>query len=126
VRRIASIGYAITCDQLIDDRITGGQAVNWPAGVNPDEAEKESDYPKDIWKDAANRWDAQTADQKQTFRDAATASMVQGINTALGSLESFATKEGFLASFGVIDLLFGALAIGTAFKLGSGETLRKA
>jgi hypothetical protein len=112
---------AYIADQLISDRMRNGQAVNWPAGVNPDEAESEGDYPKDIWTDAKSRWEAMSAQNQSAYRDTAAAALVANFNNSIGAIRSEITSEGFFQSFGAMDLLFGALALATAFRLGSSE-----
>jgi len=108
-------------DQLIEQRQAEGKTIAWPAGVNPDEAEMESDYPADVWKDAASRWKAMKADEQAAFAKQSSEAMAQDINTMMAGLGSEMRQEGFVQSFGLMDILFGVLAIGTAFKVGSGS-----
>lgn len=107
-------------DRLIEDRQNSGQFVTWPAGVNPDEANKQSDYPPEIWKDAAARWDAMSSPARSEYRDQAAASIAENYRSAVQSFTAQAKSEGFFQSFSLFDLLWGFLAIASAFRLGAG------
>jgi hypothetical protein len=108
-------------DQIIEEREKAGKTVKWPEGVNPEEAATEQEYPKDVWTDAAKRWKAMSPADRTKFRDDSAAYTIQQANAFLAAAKSQVRSEGFWSTFGVFDLIFGFLAIGTAFKLGSGD-----
>ena len=108
-------------DQLVKQRNDAGQKVNWPKDVEPEDAEKESDYPPEIWKDAAARWKVMSVDDQAKFAQQASVAIDQEIRQLMADITTHVKKRGFIESFGLMDLLFGALAIGTAFRVGSGS-----
>jgi hypothetical protein len=108
-------------DQLVVEKAKRGEHITWPAGVDPEEAERESDYPKQLWADAKARWTALTPQAKSDYRDNRAAFMAQQLKSTMSALQSEAASEGYIKSFDLFDLVFGLLAIATAFKVGSGE-----
>lgn len=102
---------------IADSRESGGERLNWPAGMDNTTAWAEDEFPADVWAEAERQWDARSIDAKQAFIDAeqrrADAVFNQAIQTA-------ATGEVFLSTFGLLDILFFILAIGTAFTVGAG------
>jgi hypothetical protein len=103
-------------DQLIQERVDAGKEVKWPDGKSSDDAESIKDYPKDIAKDVESRWKAMTPDAQRTYVDQTAAHIKSSMTAAIGGIEA----EAFKNSFGLFDLLWAFLAVGTAFKLGSG------
>ncbi|MEO1130808.1 MAG: hypothetical protein AAFX05_14035 [Planctomycetota bacterium] len=75
------------------------------------------DYPADVWGEAESRWAALPAAEKQTMR----ADLADGQQVAGGIL--FAAI--LVGSFGLIDVLWVGLAIGSAYKLGSSAPVEK-
>lgn len=120
-QQFASEEYVISyvADEVIGERLDAGEEVAWPANVDPSEAAQESDYPADVWAVALERWEAMTPSEQGAFGDAKREEMMHSIT----SRKSEVVSEAFLASFGLFDLLFFALAIGSAYKLGGGNAL---
>jgi hypothetical protein len=107
-------------DELIREKEEAGFHVQWPAGVDPDEASEEKDFPPAIWRDAAARWDYMSPDIQGRYREVAAASIVTNVNQALAEIRADLSHGGYLATFSWYDILFGLLAIVTAYQIGCG------
>lgn len=107
-------------DEVVASREEAGETVQWPAGVDPMAAAARSDYPSDIWAEADRRWQAMTPTERQAYRADLRQSYEQGIDVLLRETHDAAVAEGFLASFGLFDVIFFGLGAVTAFKVGSG------
>lgn len=90
-----------------------GNTVQWPAGVDPEEASAKEDFPPEVWNAAETVWAEMTDDEKQEFRG----DVEDQINANIQTIAAMASKEGFLSSFGLFDAIFFFLAIGTAYKV---------
>lgn len=109
-------------DDVVDEYHADGKAVNWPSGVDPEEAAERSDYPPDVWADAQARWNAMTSQERTEYRRELEDWLAANMEGALEEFQSYAAREGFFQSFDVIDIVFFLLAIVTAFKVaGSGQ-----
>lgn len=107
---------SFVADSLVRDAEARGVRVDWPAGVEPDFAEAKSDYPREIWKDAASRWDAMDDGQRDDF-------ILQEISYGMSQFEALSpdvTTEIFTSSFGLFDILWFGLAAFSAWRLGAG------
>lgn len=93
-----------------------GKHYQWPGDVTPDKAIQEDDFPAIIWTEASSRYEAMDDAAKAERKSAATAEMKQDFHGAMNDVRS----EGFAAMFGVVDILFFLLALGSAFAIGSG------
>lgn len=109
------------CDQLCEEAESQGRTLRWPAGYTVENAEEQAHYPPEIWKDMESRWSRMSADERETYRSAMQANLVAMLEHGIDAAGSQAKVEGFLASFGLFDLLWAALAIGAAFKVGSSD-----
>ncbi len=89
--------------------------VNWPEGVNPENAASQADYPADVWQAAASKWNSMSAEEKEEYRE----NVRQQAEVNIAEYASEMRKEGFIGSFGIIDIVFFLLAIATAYKIGS-------
>lgn len=110
-------GYLISwlADAIIVKMQDEGKPVNWPAGVSPEDAQSEADYPPEIWARAKTAWLAMSDEEKQEFKQDVQEQANENIRTMAAGFR----QEGFLASFGPMDILFFLLAIATAYKIGS-------
>ena len=105
-------------DQVADEYVEKGRAVQWPAGVDPTDAYQKSDYPLDVWTEATNRWNAMSSEEQQEFQE-----MQELVfNTAVDSMGGEMRQAAFWESFSPLDLLWFGLAALTAFRVGSGHT----
>jgi hypothetical protein len=93
-----------------------GKRYQWPEDVTPDKALVEEDFPTVIWTEAAARYGALDDAGKAERRSVATAEMKQDFKGAMNEFRS----EGFASMFGLYDLLFLFLALGSSYAIGSG------
>lgn len=98
-------------DEVVFEETSAGRSVSWPAGVDPEYAAAEEDYPADVWAEARRRWQGFNQEEQDRFADQATASL----NAAL--LQN--VPAAVLGSFAMMDLLWFGLAAWTAFKIGA-------
>lgn len=110
----ALIGIA---DQLAEEAESSGKKLVWPKGMNREEASEEKDYPPALWADAKARWAAMPPADQESYKKALADHLHASVDHAVGQAES----EAFFGSFTLFDILWAVLAIGSAFKLGSGE-----
>ena len=102
-------------DEIVFKIESNGGKVTWPKGVTADTADKKEDYPSEIWFSAKTAWAAMTDEEKAKFKSDVEAQ----IKISMDDFVNQVRGEGFLASFGVIDIIFFFLAISTAFKIAS-------
>jgi hypothetical protein len=81
-----------------------------------EEIENVDDLPQAIRDEAKKRWTALSPDEQSEKMDAHQAEM----KAMFAGVADEARNEGFMNSFGAFDLLWLFLAVGTAFKIGSG------
>lgn len=104
-------------DLVVADKVSRNETINWPTGVTADTAEEEEDYPPELWKDAKARWVALDDATKEQYRMDVRRNVEEGM-TAL--VNSVGAAEVFVQSFSFFDLLWAFLAVGAAFRAGSG------
>ncbi len=85
-----------------------GMNVTYPAGIDPQMACKQSDYPPLAWNRAEEIWGAMAPSERADFRG------------QIEAQRSDVMQAGFKESFGIYDLLFFGLAMVTAFRLAIG------
>lgn len=101
---------------LVSEYETQGRTLTWPAGKDKDNAREAADFPKDLWDDASKRWQGMGPGEQASYR-ANVEQYVKGfVEQKMGEKE----QEEFLNTFSLFDILWAFLAIGTAFRLGSG------
>lgn len=105
-------------DDVAREFSAAGRRLNWPPGVDPENAATQAEYPADVWKEAVIRWDGLTKEGKEQFRDAREQELRANVQAAMPEIRAAAAEEGFFGSFGGLDLLFFGLAMLTAFKIG--------
>lgn len=105
--RIVSIA-----DEVVEEMTQKGQTLKWAPGMNVETAEKEADYPIEVWKEAKARWDAVSPEEKQRTKDEEVAAFKK----------IFAQfRPSFKDYFSPYDLLWFGLATMTAFRIGNGN-----
>lgn len=90
--------------------------IAWPEGVDPEGAFKKEEYPPEIWALAELAWDDMNEYDKAEFKSAVEEQVGSNLEIAAADVR----KEGFIESFGVIDVIFFVLAVATAYKIGAG------
>lgn len=103
-------------DEELQAQIDIGITPQFPPGADQDLPDGPEDYPAAVWAAAQRNWDAMSGSEQEDFR----AAKNQDFEAGVAEFRSEVTNEAFKSSFGFMDLLFGALAIGAAFKIGSG------
>lgn len=103
--------------QVAEETEQSGKKVVWPTEAKNDEATEESEFPKEIWTDAKTRWTAMSPTQQDGYKRDLEANLKSEMDGVVAGVES----EVFAKSFSFFDILWGFLAIGAAYKLGSGE-----
>jgi len=103
--------------QVAEEWEKSGKTLAWPKGSNAEEAGEEAEFPKDVWADAKVRWNAMTETQKDGYQRDLKESLHAEMDGVVAGIES----DAFAKSFSFFDILWAFLAVGAAYKLGSGE-----
>lgn len=106
---------ALMADENVKELTEQGKPVAWPPGVTFETAEKKSDYPAEIWKQAETRWNDLNDQQKDDFKQAKKQQMIDAADAIAGSI-----GPSLKDSFSPWDLLWFGLALVTAFQIGNG------
>lgn len=104
-------------DQLVEEYQQAGKPLVWPEGMTVEEATTEADYPKNLWADMLARWNALSPDDIEQRR----AYLTEESKQSLSQLKSMVADEAFTESFSILDALWFLLAVGSAYKIGSGS-----
>lgn len=115
---LANSDYVLSylADEVLDEWSDQGRPINWPGGEEPDVAERASDYPPDVWKDAQARWEALS----EVGRRERTDYVIQTESAMAAEFESRYFWSIFKATFGLPDFVFIGIGILAGFKFGSG------
>lgn len=106
-------------DGVVEERASAGESDLWPPGVDPEMAAERADYLPDVWAEATARWDALDEAQRSAFRSEIESQVLSNVQASMPEVRALLVQEGFLGSFGLLDLVFFGLAMATAFKTGS-------
>ena len=101
-------------------REEAGEEISWPE-VAEDEESVEAVYPADIWREAGEQFKQKTPDEKVALREEYLAAARELTANFGQAFVDAARKEGFAASFGIIDVIFFGLAVITAWGIASRE-----
>ena len=104
----------ILADAIAEQREADGESVEWPE-YDEDEDSVEATYPADIWKEAGGQLASKTDDEKQELRQQHVDRVKEWAKEMGQAMADQWREEGFLASFGPMDLLFFGLAVFTAW-----------
>ncbi len=113
------IWIAYVADRVVEEREADGKKVEWPGGAAPEDPQGESDYPKDVWKDATARWDAMSETDQEAFKHGTEESFRAHAKQLMRAEAGSAANQAFFSSFGLFDLLWVFLAVASAFRIGS-------
>lgn len=103
-------------DETHDAWLDAGYTINFPVGYTIETAYLEEHYPSDLWRAAAQEWDALGLNGQDEMRDEMRGEVREEALAQLGK----AKGSAFQASFSLFDIVFFGLAIITAFKVGAG------
>lgn len=111
----------IAQDVVFEHEIRGDE-IKWPNDKEPeyDEYDSPDVYPDDIWFEAEDVWNAMTVDEQSEFRVDMQEQLRAQHELGLAFAGIGGRIGGFLYSFGLLDILFYFLAMGSAYKMGSG------
>jgi hypothetical protein len=113
-------GIARHAQLIVIDRESKGEQVAWPE-VTEDAPTREQ-FPQDIWEKAEAEWKAMKPEDQQAELDR----HKQEVGELMGKLAGQMQFQFFVQSFGFMDLLFGFLAISTAYKLAANGPMESA
>lgn len=106
-------------DDLAYERIDSGKPIIWPdPSMTIEFAEWPNDYPRDLQAAARAQWDKFSPEEQQQQIDERQAEMDE---IDFGELESAIKKEGFIATFGMFDLVWLFFAVCAAYTVGAQE-----
>lgn len=109
-------------EDLIKESNAKGKKQTWPKGRSADDdRETMTDYPATIVKDAKARWKALSPSDRETYKQQKQDQIRGAIDEASASFAAEAKSEVFASSFGLFDIVFGMLALLTAYKIGADE-----
>jgi len=98
-------------DDVVAERQAAGAQVDWPAGVSPNQAAEQDDYPADIWQEAVQLWQSFTPEEQAAKQSATQQQYEENMAVYLSN----ARMEMFKDSFSAFDLIFFGLGVFTAF-----------
>lgn len=107
------VALTYICDSLLQEAAEAGDPITWPDGGDVDGGFTKREYPAALWSEAESLYASWSPDEQDAYR-ADIQAMIDGMEAQYAEV---AREEGFMASFSVFDLLWGFLALGTAFKL---------
>ena len=114
--RIALMGHLV-----VEQGQGGYSAYTWPVGADlREDALYIDEFPTDLWTAAESRLDATDDAGHQQFAQWASHRLTERQSTAVAAATQAITQFGFASSFTPWDALWFFLAVGSAFKLGSG------
>lgn len=102
---------------VADDYESKGHRLNWPRGMDNENAVKREDFPRDIWDEASKKWRAMKPAERDQFKQ----TMQDEFKAFIGTLDTADIEEAaFMSSFSLFDVLWFGLAVCAAFGAGSG------
>ncbi len=104
-------------DEVVLEHLARDEDVRWPDGVDPCFVRAESDYPPEVWSEAAARWDAMDAPSRTAYIERIRAESGQ----AAVAKPAPSTWARLRSSFGPLDLVCFVLALASAFWIGLGR-----
>ncbi len=104
-------------DEIVELRMQENKPVRWPGAKTLVDAESKEDYPQDIWAEAERKWNQLTPDERDKKKQELDDLRKQAVDEFAAGLQGRAFEE----SFGPWDLLWAALAVVTAYKIGAGS-----
>lgn len=112
----------LIAEELAEKATQDGKKLKWPNGEDADsDHDTIAEFPPDIAKAAKADWKARSEDDKQSFRDETRKIRVATFDEMMKAMKPGIEQKVFKQSFGIFDIVFGILAVITAFRLGSGS-----
>lgn len=116
------LAISYVADEVVMAFREEGRKLDWPNGVEPANPSARGEYPRDVWNEAEAFWTALEPRERTELKGEISSDMQANVAVIRAS----AIEAGFKDSFGALDVLFVLLAIGSAYKLGSGASATKA
>lgn len=107
--------------KIASEREAAGETVDWPEVDYEQDVPLAETYPQNIWQQANKQLKSMNPEQQDAVREEAMAARREFAETMGNALAGAAREEGFMASFGVLDLIFFGLAIITAWGIATRE-----
>lgn len=101
---------------IAEERAAKGQPVRFAGNKKQEDVRKLADFPADVQQAAKERWEKMPAGEQTAAIEQRTEEVQQLFQNLRGAI----AQQAFRESFGIFDLLWFFLAVGTAFRLGSG------
>lgn len=108
-------------DDVAAELEAAGRTVDWPEGVDPDNAATRAEYPADVWDEAVARWSGLSDAERTEFRETREAETRANVEANLPEIRAVMTRGGFAGSFTPMDVIFFGLGMVTAFSVASGR-----
>lgn len=100
---------------IVDEWTESGHAMTWPQGKSIDTAEKQEDFPPEVWKETMKRWDDTPGEKREEVRSL----MKHDMEAARANIASSVKWDAFKSSFDFMDVIFIGLALLSSFRIGS-------
>jgi len=107
-------------DAEVQRRLDAGDELTWPETADLENPAVQDDYPADVWAVAQAQWDGMSPEDRETYRQEQRAIARQNAELFYAQLHSDISRDGFIASFGLFDVIFFGLGAFTAYRLGAG------
>jgi len=98
---------------ICQTQLDAGVRLVFPEGITLDSASKPEDFPPEVWSEALEIWATWPPPQRQAFADALMRPALERVQRQLPQI----VWASFLRSLGPQDLLWGGLAMISAFRL---------
>lgn len=107
-------------DQLVEEYESNNKDLDWPDDWDVTTAYRPQHYPTDLWADMEARWNNMTTEGQADYRAGCRDEAIQ-MNREFEELLNIGTTDmvimGLKHSFGLFDIIWAVLAVGTAFKI---------
>jgi hypothetical protein len=102
--------------EIVRERVAQGKPVQFAGNKKLEDVEAWEEFPADVQQEAKQRWEKlPTAEQAAAIQKKA-----DEFKNVFRAVHGEIAQQAFMGSFGLFDLLWFFLAVGTAFRLGSG------
>lgn len=112
------LAISFLADDVIEMYAAEGTPMRWPGGMPPENPTTQVEYPPEVWSVAQADWSSWSPAEQNDYKAQLRANAAANIHR----IEAEAMQAGFRASFSGMDVLFVLLAMGSAYKIGSGAT----
>ena len=111
---------------IVEQREADGETIAWPDGIDPYDEEGDGaywpeDFPKDIQDEVLAEWDALSPSEQQDRIETQQRIYEEFANNLRDAFGGAMMKEGFIATFGIFDLVWLFFALATAYGIGAQE-----